>query len=134
MSKVWEDEVAATEAWLGVPFPGAMKALWAERGPGVVEGSGDVLLGPFEVVDMVDAAQAWRRGPGALPFLRAADGAVFAVDADGTAHGPGVLEGEDAHALVARRAVVPPAPVAEGGMRRVLRSLAGALVPRQAGA
>lgn len=132
MSEVWEDEVAATEAWLGVPFPGALKALWAERGPGVVEGSGDVILGPFEVVDMVDAAQAWRRGPGALPFLRASDGTVFAVDGDGMASGPGTLPGEDAHALVARRAVVPQAAVAEGGMRRVLRSLAGALAPRQA--
>jgi hypothetical protein len=132
MSEVWEDEVAATEAWLGVPFPGALKALWAERGPGVVEGSGDVVLGPFDVVDMVDAAQAWRRGPGALPFLRAADGAVFAVDASGAASGPGALPGEDAHALVARRAAVPPVAVAEGGVRRVLRSLAGALAPRQA--
>ncbi len=73
---VWDDEVSATEQWIGRPYPETLKTLWSEMGHGPVEGG--ALLGPF---DIADAAMPGAGAP--LPFFRSNDGRTFRIDAEG---------------------------------------------------
>lgn len=74
------EEITGVESWMGRPFPHDLHGLWSAP-PGTYPG----LLGPFEVLDLVEGHRACASG---VPFFRTPTGKLVRISPSGTVSHP----------------------------------------------